>query len=284
MFAISPRRAALAAGVAILAAAPLATPAAAQDADTVIATVGGTEITLGHLIVAKNTLPQQYRQLPDDVLFPGLVDQLIQQTALAQSLESPTKATQLTIDNQRTGLLAGEALGMAGQEAVTDAAIEAAYAEQFADAEPSREYNAAHILVETEEAAQTLLAELDDGADFAELARTNSTGPSGPNGGALGWFDPAQMVPEFADALTGMEPGDVAGPVQTQFGWHVISLNETRLAEAPPLEEVRGQIAERLQQEAVEAHIQEVVEAAEVTRPEVEIDPALLSDMSLVAE
>ena len=274
----------LAGGLALALAAPAAVPARAQDADTVVATVGGTEITLGHMIVARNTLPEQYRQLPDDVLFPGILDQLIQQVALAQSVEDPTKATELQIDNQRTGLLAGEALGRVSQGAVTEEALQAAYEARFADAEPTREYNAAHILVETEEEAQDLVAELEGGADFAELARERSTGPSGPNGGALGWFAAGQMVPEFAEAVTEMEPGAISEPVQTQFGWHVVQLNETRLAEAPPLEQVRGELAQELENAAVEAHIAEVTSAAEVERAEVEVDPALLSDMSLVAE
>ena len=278
---MSARLAALAGGLALgLAAAPLA----AQDADTVIATVGDTEITLGHMIVAKRSLPQQYQQLPDQQLFAGLLEQLVQQNALAQAVGNPTRATELTIENQRTGLLAGEALGRVGQEAVTDEAIRAAYEARFADAEPSREYNAAHILVETEDAAQELIDQLDEGADFAELARAHSTGPSGPNGGALGWFDAAQMVAPFRDAVTEMEAGEVAGPVETQFGWHVVRLNETRMSEAPPLEEVRGQLADELRQQAQQAHIDKVMAETEVSRTEAEIDPALLSDMSLVAE
>lgn len=278
---MSARLAALAGGLALgLAAAPLA----AQDADTVIATVGDTEITLGHMIVAKRSLPQQYQQLPDQQLFAGLLEQLVQQNALAQAVGNPTRATELTIENQRTGLLAGEALGRVGQEAVTDEAIRAAYEARFADAEPSREYNAAHILVETEDAAQNLIDQLDEGADFAELARAHSTGPSGPNGGALGWFDAAQMVAPFRDAVTEMEAGEVAGPVETQFGWHVVRLNETRMSEAPPLEEVRGQLADELRQQAQQAHIDKVMAETEVSRTEAEIDPALLSDMSLVAE
>lgn len=278
---MSARLAALAGGVALgLAAAPLA----AQNADTVVATVGDTEITLGHMIVAKRSLPQQYQQLPDQQLFAGLLEQLVQQNALAQAVGDPTRATELTIENQRTGLLAGEALGRVGQEAVTDEAIRAAYEARFADAEPSREYNAAHILVETADEAQNLIDQLDEGADFAELAREHSTGPSGPNGGALGWFDAAQMVAPFRDAVTEMEAGEVAGPVETQFGWHVVKLNETRMSEAPPLEEVRGQLADELRQQAQQAHIDKVMAETEVSRTDVEIDPALLSDMSLVAE
>ncbi len=271
------------AGALALALAPAAATAQDYDADTVVATVGGTDITLGHMIVAKGTLPAQYQQLPNEVLFPGILDQLIQQLALAQSLETPTKATELTIENQRSGLLAGEALGIVSQAAVTDEALDALYAERFSDAEPSQEFNASHILVETEEKAAELIAELEEGADFAALAQLHSTGPSGPNGGLLGWFGPGQMVPEFEAAVLELEPGGVSGPVQTQFGWHVVILNDLRSKGAPSLDEVRGDLAAELQDAAVEALIAEVVEASEISRVDVEIDPAALSDLSLVA-
>jgi len=280
------RAGALALAIALPAVAPAQDAATGQDvdADTVVATVGDTEITVGHMIVARRTLPQQYQQLPDEVLFEGLLDQLIQQNALAQSVEDVTKATELTIENQRSGLLAGEALGRVGEAAVTDEALQEAYEEQFGSADPGTEYNAAHILVETEEEAQAIVEELEEGADFAELARERSTGPSGPNGGALGWFTEGMMVPAFEEAVTELEAGQVSEPVETQFGWHVIKLNETRPAEAPPLEEVRADLAQQLRNAAIEARIEEVVEATDIERAEAEIDPSVLSDISLVAE
>lgn len=258
--------------------------AQAVDADTVVATVGGTEITVGHLIVAKATLPDRFRQMPNDMLLPGLIDQLVQQVALAQSLEDISPATELTIENQRTGLLAGEALGRVVAQAVTEEAIREAYDAAYADAAPSREYNASHILVETEEEAASLIEQLGNGADFATLAQEHSTGPSGPRGGALGWFDPAQMVPPFAAAVTALEPGEISPPVQTEFGWHVVLLNETRLTEAPALEAVRGELAEQVRSAAMDAHIAAVLDQTEVTRPAIELDPSVLDELSLVEE
>jgi peptidyl-prolyl cis-trans isomerase C len=273
-----------AAGVigAVLAVAP----AAAQDVDagTVLATVGGVEITVGHLIVARTTLPPQYQQLDDAVLFQGLLDQLIQQNALAQSVQQPTAATLLTIENQRSGLLAGEALGLVAQAAVTEEALQAAYKLRFTDAEPQTEYNAAHILVPSLEEAQAVKAELDGGADFATVAESRSTGPSGPNGGDLGWFTKGMMVPEFEAAVIALQPGQISEPVQTQFGWHVVVLNETRLKDAPPLEEVRQELAQEIERAAVEARIAEVVAAAQVTRSEVTVDPSVIRNLDLVAQ
>ncbi len=137
-------------------------------------------------------------------------------------------------------------------EALTDEVLQAAYDEKFADAEPTKEFNASHILVETEDEAKTLVTELEGGADFAELAKEKSTGPSGPNGGELGWFGAGMMVKEFEDVVMGMEVGAVSAPVQTQFGWHVIRLNETRMKDAPPLADVREELADEVQQQIIE--------------------------------
>lgn len=273
----------LALGAAFVALA-LAAPVAAQEvtADTVVATVGGQDITIGHMIAAQAALQPQYQQLEDPVLYRLLLDQLIQQVALAQSVDEVSAVTRLTIENQRTGLLAGEAVRRAMEAAVTEEALQEAYEARFADAEPEQEFNASHILVETEEAAAALVAELEGGADFAALAREHSTGPSGPNGGLLGWFTKGMMVPEFEAAVLALEEGTVSAPVQTQFGWHVVRLNETRLKDVPPLEAVREELTEAIQRTTIQTFVTETVAATEVERSSREIDPSVLRDMSLI--
>ncbi|MEO1155543.1 MAG: peptidylprolyl isomerase, partial [Pseudomonadota bacterium] len=171
-------------------------------------------------------------------------------------------------------------------EALTDEALQAAYDETYGSVEPETEFNASHILVETEEEARALIEELDGGADFAALAQEHSTGPSGPNGGSLGWFGMGMMVPPFEAAVVELEPGSFSeDPVQTQFGWHVLILNETRLKDAPALEAVRDELAAQVQRQAVDARVAELTEAADVTRADITgIDPAVLREMSLVAE
>lgn len=268
-------------------AVSLSLPAAAEEvtADTVVATVGGVDITLGHMIVARRTLPAQYQQIEVGLLWEGLLDQLIQQNAMAQSLnDDVTKATELSIDNTISGLLAGEAIGKVVQEAVTEDTLKAAYEERFANAEPSTEYRASHILVETEEEAQAIKAELDGGADFAATAMEKSTGPSGPSGGDLGWFGEGMMVPEFEAAVMALEPGQISEPVQTQFGWHLVNLVETRLADAPPLEDVQAELAAELENAAVEAALDAVLADTEVVRSEMEFDPELINNIDLVVE
>lgn len=262
----------------------MAVPAAAQEADKVVATVNGTDITVGHMIVARATLPEQFQELPDEVLFEGILEQLVQQTLLAQSFQGdlPNRA-QLSLENETRSLTAGEALELVFADALSPALIDAAYEARFANVAASQEYNASHILVDTEAEAIAIKAEIDGGADFAALAREKSTGPSGPNGGQLGWFGAGAMVPSFEAAVATLEVGEVSDPVQTQFGWHVITLNETRVTERPTLEEVRAELEDELRTTALDARVEELAAAAEIDRSGAEgVDPAILKDLTLV--
>jgi peptidyl-prolyl cis-trans isomerase C len=276
--------AALAAGLAL---PVLTTPVWAEDAptaDTVVATVNGTAITLGHMIVAREALPDQYKALPPDVLFKGILDQLVQQTALEQSMDGKlTRRDTLHLENEERGYVSARALEAVVRGAVTDAALQAAYDARFKDAAPQTEYNAAHILVADEAKAKELLAELEAGADFAELAKTNSTDTgSGAAGGDLGWFGLGMMVKPFEEAVVAAEVGKVAGPVQSDFGFHLILVKETRVAAQPTLDDIRDELATEIEQQAIEAHVTEVTAAAAVETPGEGIDPALLGDLSLL--
>ena len=262
-------------------------PALAQDtptADTVVATVNGTAITLGHMIVAREALPEQYKALPADVLFKGIMDQLVQQTALEQSMEGKlTRRDMLHLDNEKRGYVSARALEAVVMGAVTDEALQAAYDARFKDAAPQTEYNAAHILVADEAKAKELLAQLEAGADFAELAKTNSTDTgSGAVGGDLGWFGLGMMVKPFEDAVVAAEIGKVAGPVQSDFGFHLILVKETRIAAQPTVDDIRDELAAEIEQKAIEAHVTEVTAAAKVEKPGEGIDPALLGDLGLL--
>ncbi|MBN2907355.1 MAG: peptidylprolyl isomerase [Rhodobacteraceae bacterium] len=273
--------------LALALSAGLALPVAAEEisANTVVATVGKTEITLGHMIVLRAQLPNEYQQLPDDVLYTAVLDQLIRQSAVVDAIgDDLSLGAKLALENERRSFLAGEALSRIAEEAVTDESVQAAYDAIYGNAEPTKEYRAAHILVATQQEAAAILDELKAGADFAELAKEKSTGPSGPNGGDLGWFSAGMMVKPFEDAILGMEPGSLAGPIETQFGWHVIKLDETRLQDAPALGDVRAELIQSIQTEAMEKALNEMTEKAEVTRTEVEIDPALLKDRDLLSQ
>lgn len=266
----------------------LTLPAVAQDqpaAGTVLATVNGTDITLGHLIAMQQMLPPQYQELPDNVLFDGLLEQLVQQEILAAvAAEDITLRMELGLANERRAFLAAMLLDQIGLADLPEDEVQAEYDAQYGSVGPVTEYNASHILVETEEEAQALIAALADGADFGELAQERSIGPSGPNGGQLGWFTAGMMVPTFEEAVFALEVGEVSAPVETQFGWHVVVLNDTREQEAPGLEQVRAELEEGLRRARVDAAIAELTEAAEVVRPEIQIDPSVIRDLDLLAE
>ncbi|CUH64909.1 putative parvulin-type peptidyl-prolyl cis-trans isomerase precursor [Thalassovita gelatinovora] len=267
----------------------MALPVMAQDipkAEDVVATVNGAEITLGHVLQIRQGLPPQYQQLPPEQLLPGILNQVIQQTLLEQSLDGKLpKSAQYELDNQRRAAMANAAIDDVLKSAVTDEALQAEYDASYADFEATPEYSAAHILVETEDAAQKLAEEARDGADFAELAKTHSTGPSAPNGGSLGWFGPGMMVPPFEDAVVAMEAGEVSDPVETQFGWHVIKLIETRNAPKPSFDEVRPQLEGNLQEKTITALLEDLTAKASIDRTAADaLDPGVLSDPSILEE
>ena len=254
-------------------------------ADTVVATVDGVEITAGHLLMMRSQLPQQYQTLPDEALFTGLLEQAVQQQLLAAEATELDRTSQLLLDNQDRNLRANAEVTRLFDSELTEDAIQAAYDARYAAVEPGTEYNAAHILVETQEAAAEIKAELDAGADFAELARSKSIDPSRGNGGELGWFGAGMMVPPFEQAVTALEPGAVSEPVETQFGWHVIRLIETRTATIPPLEEVRDDIVNELQASLLAERLDALTAEADVVRRGAdEIAPGFLSNPDLLAE
>jgi len=271
-------------GLAAAFAASFAGASMAQDADTVLATVGETEIRLGHMLALFNRMPERVQQLPAQTVWDGLLEQLVQQAAMSESLDSLSRGGVFTNENNLRAVRAAEVIDTAMAGVVTDAAIQAAYDASYANAPQGLEYNASHILLDSEEAANAVLADIRGGADFQDMAREHSTGPSGPSGGALGWFGLGQMVPAFETAVVGMDPGTVAGPVQTQFGWHLIMLNEVREIAAPALETVRDQLVADLQDGAVAEMLAAVLDDTTIVMSDVAIDPELMKDQSLLAD
>ena len=267
--------------LATLLAAPVW--AEGETADTVMATVNGTKITLGQMIALRETLPEQYQSLPDDALFKGIMDQLVQQEVLRQSVTTLSPRDTAAMENDTRGYMSGVAIQSIVETAVTDEALQAAYDARFKDAPQVTEYNAAHILVKTIEEAQKLKADLAAGADFAELAKTNSidTG-SGAAGGDLGWFGPGVMVKPFEDAVIAAKVGEVTDPVQSDFGFHLILVRETRVAANPTLDQIRDELASEIENKAIEAKLAELQATATITRDGEGLDPTLLKNSALI--
>lgn len=205
---------------------------------------------------------EQRQQLTEHVINLTIMAQEAQRRGLH---ESPDTQASLALNRMQT-LSDSLIRQVEDEEPIDDEAIQAAYDERYGD---TREYKARHILVEEETEAESLIEQLNDGADFADLASEHSTGPSGENGGDLGWFSPDQMVPPFAEAIQTIEPGNYSeAPVETDFGWHVILVEDSRDSEGPALEEVREDIVNNLRQERVQSFVSELREEAEVDKAE----------------
>jgi peptidyl-prolyl cis-trans isomerase C len=176
----------------------------------------------------------------------------------AEKLEQdPEVAAQLEL--QKRGVLAQAAAEQFfAENAVSEEEVLAEYQEQL-KAAPPLQFKARHILVPTQGVAEDVIRRLDEGADFQELAKEKSTGPSGPKGGELGWFSPDQMVKPFSDAVANLEDGSYTKePVQTQFGWHVILREESRENQPPTLASVRDAVTQSIQQKKFQAHLEEL--------------------------
>ena len=260
-----------------------AVPSVAQEApnaDTVLATVDGTAITLGHLVTIASALPEEYSDIPADQLFEGILDQLIQQTLLETNFQVNEKKMKLAMDNERRALASGEAIEKIAEVAVTDDAVQKLYEEKIAKEEPSPEYQASHILLETADEANEIMKLLEGGADFATLAKERSTGPSGPSGGDLGWFSAGAMVPEFEQAVAKMMVGEFVGPVKTQFGFHVIILNDQR--DYASLDSQRQELVEQVGAKAIADEITRLEASAKVEKVEPAFDLSVIRDSNIL--
>lgn len=260
-----------------------ALPVHAEGADParVVATVNGAEITLGHVALMAAQLPPETLAEPADVLFSAILDQLIRQAALAGLAGEPGPRERMAVENYTRIVAAAKVLEGAVAEGLTEDALKAAYAERFSDRAPDTEYNAAHILVTERAEADRIAAEIAAGGDFAELARRHSIDGAAVRGGDLGWFGPGVMVPAFEAAVIGLQPGQVSEPIQTQFGWHLVKLLDSRIASVPSFETVREGLAAEVEDRIVNEEIAEAVRAAKVERLTDGLDPAAAFDPAL---
>jgi peptidyl-prolyl cis-trans isomerase C len=234
-------------------AAPAASPA---PADPVIASVNGAPIHLSELSEMSRNLPQQLQNLSPDQLYPILLDQLVDQKAMAIAatkdglLNDPTVQKRIEIGTEQ---VLQEALitHTVGPE-ITEDAIKAAYAKEYANQPGVEEIHARHILVSSQAQAEAIIKQLDAGADFAKLAQKYSSDPGSVNGGDLGWFKMTDMVPEFANAAFALKDGQITQtPVHSQFGWHVIQVLGHRTDPAPTLADVHDKIRSQLIQQGI---------------------------------
>jgi peptidyl-prolyl cis-trans isomerase C len=229
----------------------------------VVAKVNGQPIHLSDLKDAVQGLPDNLRGLPPMTLYPMLLDQMIDERALVAAArksgldKDPLVQRQMAAAEDRA--LQTAVLSKEVGPTITDAALHARYDKDVAGKPGEEEVHAKHILVDNEDQAKNIIADLKGGADFAALAKQYSKDPgAAQQGGDLGFFKKDEMVPEFATAAFAMKPGQVSDqPVHTQFGWHVIMVVERRPAEAPSFEQAKEELRQKLIQEGVRKAVAE---------------------------
>ncbi len=258
----------LAASLAVL----LASPVAAQTGEgaEVLARVNGEEITRADVDVFIEMIGPQAARFEPDQLREIALDQLItrrvlEDRALATGLdEDPQMQAQIAAQEAR--LLEEAYLMRQVRARLTEERLREAYEQAVASAPSGEEIRARHILLESEAEAEQVIEALDAGGDFAELAQERSTGPTGAQGGDLGYFTAEVMVPEFSEAAFALEPGTYTQePVQTSFGWHVIKVEDRRTAEPPPFEDIAPQLSRQLSEQLVGEIIEAERAAADIT-------------------
>lgn len=234
--------------LALAASCMIALPAAAQDdASKVVGTMNGQPITNQDLDMTFTDLQDQLGQVPAEDRRAAALSALIDIRSLAAKAEAAglDKTDEF---KSRLAFLRQRALHNAYfrnevVDKITDEDVRARYDKEVAATPPENEVRARHILLKTEEEAKAVIAELDGGAKFEDVAKEKSTGPTGPNGGDLGYFTRGRMVPEFEEAAFALDVGSYTEePIQTQFGWHVIKLEDKRQVQPPSFAEVEGQI------------------------------------------
>ncbi len=252
-------------GGATISEAPSDTPAAD---DPVMARVGDVEIRRSEVVKFAESIPN-IPQAQIELILPELVGQvvdlkLISQKAGTSGLEQDPEVLK-RINDIKERILVEVFLNRALEAEITDAAVEKAYQDYLLENPAVREVSARHILVEDEETGKDLIKQLDAGADFVVLAQEHSTGPSGPGGGDLGFFRAEQMVKSFSDAAFAMKPGEhTATPVQSQFGWHVIKVEDERDSEQPTKESLDGQLRGELSRTAYQAIVDGLKKGVEI--------------------
>lgn len=225
-----------------------------QISEGTVATVDGIAITYNDVSLVEDELMAVYGQLPEEQRFQTLVGYMVNRILASEAakkagLENDADVAKIKAFMERKALQDVYIAKML-MERVREEDVTAYYDKEIKNGPVEEEVRARHILLDNREAADAVVADLENGADFAALAKERSKGPSGPSGGDLGYFSKQSMVPAFSDAAFKLAAGETSPPVQTQFGWHVIRVEDRRNRPVPPLDQVRDQIYQLLISEA----------------------------------
>jgi peptidyl-prolyl cis-trans isomerase C len=272
---------------ALTIAAFLAAPihgARAEDSDPVVARANGVDIRQSDLAMAEDELGPSMAQMPPDQKRENLISYLTDVVLLAQAAQQQKIADRDTVKHriefERNKVLMEALLQDVGQVAVTDDAMHKVYDEAVKQMANEQEVHARHILVATEDEAKAIEAELKKGGDFAAIAKEKSKDPSAAEGGDLGYFTKDQMVPEFADVAFRLDKGQISDPVKTQFGWHIIKVEDKRTKPTPTFDDVKSQlegyVARRAQAELMQK-LRSTANLERLDQPQAPPNPAVLN-------
>ncbi|MBF0267408.1 MAG: peptidylprolyl isomerase [Alphaproteobacteria bacterium] len=254
----------------------LVSPVQALGEDSVAATVNGAEIRMSDVMRLKNGAPQ-LAQAPMGVVYPVILNKLIRDQLLAEAGRKDGLAKDADVvqalKNAETQIIAQTYAMRAATKGVTDQAVQARYSEMKKKFKPAEEVRARHILVNTSDEANGVLADIKNGKKFEEVAAEKSKDGNAQSGGDLGFFRKDEMVPEFAETAFKLKPGQVSAPVKTQFGWHVIKMEEKRMSQPPQLDEVKEDLQAQLAEEALSKIIKNLEAGAKISRFDAEGKP-----------
>ena len=270
--------AALAATGCLVAVLAAGLPVRAAESDPVLAKVNGSEIHASDVALAEEELGPSLQQMDPSTRKDNVLSFLIDMKIVSKAAEDKKIENNDDFKKRlaftRNRLLMDSLLASEGKAATTDDAMKKVYDEASKQITGEQEVRARHILVETEDEAKAIKAELDKGADFAELAKKKSKDPGASDGGDLGFFTKEQMVPEFSAVAFALEPGKISDPVKSQFGWHIIKVEEKRSRKAPDFEQVKAQIEQYVTRKAQADYVAKLREAAKVERMDKPADAA----------
>ena len=245
-------------------------PLRAEDANPVLAKVNGAEIRQSDVALAEEELGPSLAQMDPATKKENVLAFLIDMKIVAKAAEAKKVDDRddfkARLAFTRNRLLMDNLLAAEGKAATTDEAMKKVYDEAAKQISGEQEVHARHILVETEDEAKAIEGDLKKGADFAELAKTKSKDPGAADGGDLGFFTKDQMVPEFSAVAFALEPGKISDPVKSQFGWHIIKVEEKRNRKAPDFEQVKPQIETYVTRKAQAEYVAKLRESAKVER------------------
>ncbi|AFX99585.1 PPIC-type PPIASE domain protein [Candidatus Endolissoclinum faulkneri L2] len=250
------------------------------DLSTVVARVGDKKITFGELMKMRNHLPEQYQKLPLETIYRPMLNRaidhiLITREALASGIAENDDVKAL-IKEAKDRVITEAYLTQNIASKVTDDLLRKRYKEIIANRAGKQEIKARHILLESEKEAKNIIKELNKGTDFAKLAIEKSTDPSAVRGGDLGWFQADQMVPAFSDVAFTLKPGTYTKvPVKSQFGWHIILLEDKRIATTPNFDQMHEQLTADITSELIYSHLKTLRKKSNVYRFDMNGKPLL---------